>query len=597
MTTNTISDNNNINLLVLQQLAQVIAAILSIPRGSRLLKMAPQVKAAGKAKAKAAAGQALDNLRIAADRIMSGTSPESNGSAVVPQPIGTALSDQPSGGETTAQPDAGQKTAQPVGTAVSFERLQSEHPFVQEAFNCEFKVHLFGRPGLSEEKREECQLKYFEEHFQRIRSKAMKEMQQGIDETVSDGVDADTGLEKAGSDVPCRCGKFESVCGACGMGWAQRGDFAPTDQASGSASAEGVTGSARCEALEKTSPSCAVGESTVEPMVELPDSDQEETSCMVCKTDGSQLLCNKCLIGLTEKNIGVKFTVKKYLYGTCYACKRIQNVVSNWSTTGQCEALDLFKGKTPEEKKAWFVRHDSVGILAPNLKTQLLAEYTEERATSTKHVAGYASEFLTADELQLRVDEKKIPAKLAKDVLAKATHFTDPLAGERYELRSYSSSKMDSETEGQEWKRTADQAGLQKAQKAPAAVKKAKKIAAAAEGSIEAPAVLEWPNQKKKQVDKALADLASVCQDLTLSEQNATAESKKDPFLKGAFNKLLEQKALVLDEEAEVTVCFEQKAFATWPMKKINASSTVVNARLALKLWTKSLETSGKSSK
>jgi hypothetical protein len=300
---------------------------------------------------------------------------------------------------------------------------------------------------------------------------------------------------------------------------------------------------------------------------------------------------------LTEKNIGVKFTVKKYLYGTCYACKRIMNVVSNWSTTGQCEALDLFKGKTPEEKKAWFVRHDSVGILASNLKTQLLAEYTEEKTSSTKHVAGHTSEYLTAEELQLRVDEKKIPAKLAADVLAKATHFTDPLAGERYELRSYSSSKIDIETEGQEWKRTADQAGIQKAQKAPAAAKKAKKIAAVEDGSVEAPAVLEWPNQKQKQVDKALADLSSVCNDLTLCEENATPESKKDPFLKGAFKKLLEQKALVLDEEAEVTVCFEQKAFASWPMLKVSASSTVVNARLALKLWTKSLETSAKSSK
>ena len=172
--------------------------------------MPPQVKAAGKANAKAAAAQAVHNLRIAAGRIMSPvenpaavetaelvTSPESNGSAVVPEPMGTALSDQPSGGETTAQPDAGHKTAQPVGTAVSFERMQSEHPFVQEAFNCEFKAHLSGLlgPALSEEKREECQLKYFEEHFQRIRSKAMKQMQQVLDETVSDGVDADTALE------------------------------------------------------------------------------------------------------------------------------------------------------------------------------------------------------------------------------------------------------------------------------------------------------------------------------------------------------------------------------------------------------------------
>ena len=523
-------------------------------------------------------GSALPALRAGAFMIMSPSPPVSPAPPTPGVPPVTVAELQmsvdlasgmaePSGvdpgvGTATADPSS-PVMAQPSGKDI-WENLHLEHTLIESGFQQAFQEYMDNmQPYIQREKTlQEHKEEFAVRNFKYLRDKIIKEQMEP---------------PGAGSAVAA----VNSSAGEAGNGSAVAGE--------GGEEAAAPTPTAQPSRV-------CVGEAVGQLGEDLDPG--EEADRPISSADGKQLHCHKtgCKVPLTTKNFGTRFIVLGHEYARCSACQRIANVVALFKKDGSAHdssAVQLFCDQSHEDKRAWFQKNDTAGILAKDLKVKLEAEYTEGSKKGRRTDFGHSSEWLTPAELQMRVDKKTMTEETKTAVLSKGDHFEDYSGLERYEYRIFSSGQHNTEDLEREWKRKADQDGLHKPPKAPKKpkTKEAKEPAEPAE-----PAEPVWtvPKHFRKQVDKLLDDLKTVKDALLAAELHAEPCHKRN--LCKAYEALGLQVKAMTEQEKAVNDCFDAVQVDQWPMLKLLAQPVLKSAKEALKTWQKCLKAFNTSS-
>jgi hypothetical protein len=387
-------------------------------------------------------------------------------------PVRAPAPDLPDNQRSPPGAPPGVALAAPSGAEL-LEQLQREHAVVQSAFEVEKQAYMDAMPASAlTEKTTQGHLEQFAvDNYNRIRDTALAEHEQALLTELNRRAGAaaaataaarSAGIAAAGSAGTAAAGSAGAAAAAPSVLQPPAPPGPPAagpagDAATGTAGAAAGSAGAKAAAARPRLPS--LGDTAVrrDPIVELPDSDDDQPALPILRHDtGAQIACHKCKVLLTTANKGVAWPAGAPKYGRCTLCTRFDKFAECVKAPGQqTTAIQRFLTMPRDQQVSWFQQNDRAGLLASHLKTNLEASFSEEYHETHDGVNKTESDWLTEHEL---VTEKKLPAAQVQAIMRNSRNFFDgDIEATRYEYRSFKSSDVHKEHYEGQWKRKAIQ--------------------------------------------------------------------------------------------------------------------------------------------